>query len=247
MSQKEDRSTNHIVRGMESQGEVPIPEEGVLPQNHQAEMFLQQNQQPDISKDAPVREVQKSNNSFSVNQQKAPTEKGKAKMQVNNEGSSKLKEQEESTNKQAPIKELLKQAFKNKLQNLVNQAFLELWSYREKPRMMKTLDKKRRKKIQRQPPTVPYTVEFPEEDRVMQDSDSGYQVEDVQDEELAWKINNSLHLKRKREDVGQPQTEDGIEESPNINKMQVMLKRHKEDTAEDMAEEAGPSMPPPKT
>ncbi|MED6151974.1 hypothetical protein PIB30_087447 [Stylosanthes scabra] len=157
-----------------------------------------------------------------------------------------VQEQEATINKQMRIKELLKQAFKNKIHSVVNQTVSELWFYTEKPKMQKTWDSKGRKLIKRQPSSDPYTIEFPDEDQDIEDIAHDQNRDEVHDEELAQKTSYNLQIKRKREDDCQMLLEDEIEDVPNINRMQIVLKRQKGNTAEHMTEEAGPSMPPTK-
>ncbi|MED6187225.1 hypothetical protein PIB30_074465, partial [Stylosanthes scabra] len=79
------------------------------------------------------------------------------------------------------------------------------------------------------------------------DSDAGQSSLEAQDEELAQKLNNSLQLKRKREEDCHLSIEDSIERAPNIENMQITMKKKKRGAfAEQMAEEAGPSKPPPE-
>ncbi|MED6223312.1 hypothetical protein PIB30_072745 [Stylosanthes scabra] len=103
-------------------------------------------------------------------------------------------EQETITNKQFPIKEILKQAFENKIQSIVSQIVSELWSYREKPKMQMTWDNKDKKKIKRKQSTDLYTVEFPEENEDMLDFDPSQNNDEVHEKELRRRAHPCPHL-----------------------------------------------------
>ncbi|MED6137807.1 hypothetical protein PIB30_068490 [Stylosanthes scabra] len=215
------RNTNHLVGRMESQGEVSSARMGDLPQNVIAGNAPLDGISPDTRKEEQFRKEQEQTLKDIHQDHETPT------------------------NVQLPIKELLKQAFKTKVQNFVNQTFSEFWSSKEKAKMVRATDAKGKKKIQRHPSTDPYTVEFPEEDQDMIDANTGQNSNEEPEEELARKINSCLHLKRKREEDDQLFIEDGGDIISNTHNLQLVLKRRKDDTTEEMAEEAGPSVPPP--
>ncbi|MED6222463.1 hypothetical protein PIB30_064701 [Stylosanthes scabra] len=155
---------------------------------------------------------------------------------------------EEYPNKQMSIKEVLKQVLKNEINKFVNQEISDsdLWTYREKPKMLKTWHYQGRNMIMRKPPDMQYTVEFPEEDEDMPDSKYPQKTEGNQQEDLAHKIRCSLQIKRQREEDCQLLLEDATTAPTQTTSYQPEVKKKKGDDAEDMDEEAGPSTPHPQ-
>ncbi|MED6217858.1 hypothetical protein PIB30_021499 [Stylosanthes scabra] len=94
-------------------------------------------------------------------------------------------DKEDDPNKRMPIKELLKQAFREEMCKMVNLNATKKWSYRDNPNSDKKGKSKKEKKLKQCTSEDPYVVEFPDEDEEMLDLSPNQNKYGMSDEELA--------------------------------------------------------------
>ncbi|MED6113057.1 hypothetical protein PIB30_067456 [Stylosanthes scabra] len=75
---------------------------------------------------------------------------------------------------------------------------VDIWNFRDTPKMMRTCDGGGRKIIQRRTKEAPYIVELADKDEVMEDNKSLQPAEGTWEMELAQNINSCLQIKRKK-------------------------------------------------
>ncbi|MED6200628.1 hypothetical protein PIB30_087082 [Stylosanthes scabra] len=148
--------------------------------------------------------------SFSVTQEPNLQQRNKAPQENQND--------DDKAKQPMPIKELVKQAFKN------------------------NADEKGRKIIQRKTATAPYIVEVTGEDEDMVENKPEQTIEGMWEMELAKTISNSLRIKRKRSEAAQLCIAGNKNRTTNLAEEDSANKRMREDFATDMAKEAGDNL-----
>ncbi|MED6125262.1 hypothetical protein PIB30_066988 [Stylosanthes scabra] len=154
-----------------------------------------------------------------------------------------FQDQEDSSHKCLPIKELLKQAFREEMNDIVKENVYNLWSYMDKTKIKKKINIKEGKKLQHCTAEDPYVVEFPDDDEEMLNPSNEQDQQGIYEDALAREISFNLQIKRKRDETCQFLLEDGTEADSNINNMQIVLKQQKLDAGGKWAEEAGLNKP----
>ncbi|MED6180589.1 hypothetical protein PIB30_011627 [Stylosanthes scabra] len=179
--------------------------EAHLQQQH-LEATAQHLQDPAYNSEEQNKTEEMSENSYTVNQPATNVSKGKEKLQPNEEQTKPNNHEKVKSKKyyadaeelnNMPIKEALKRVLRNKISKFVDQQIMDMWSYREKPKQMKTWIHQGRKMLLRKPPDMQYTVEFPEEEADPKEAAPGQHREENQQEELADRLSLSLQIKRK--------------------------------------------------
>ncbi|MED6189467.1 hypothetical protein PIB30_096248 [Stylosanthes scabra] len=154
---------------------------------------------------------------------------------------------EDKAKQPLPIKELMKQAFKNNNDFSENNNSVDIWNFRDNHNRPLGTDEQGRKIIQRKIATAPYIVEITEADEIMEESKPVQAMEGHWEVELAQNISNSLRIKRKRSELAQLCMAGNESGATTLAEETGLNKRIREDFATDMAEEAGlttPQTPP---
>ncbi|MED6138545.1 hypothetical protein PIB30_075181 [Stylosanthes scabra] len=154
---------------------------------------------------------------------------------------------EDKAKQPLPIKELMKQAFKNNNDFSENNNSVDIWNFKDNYNRQLGTDEQGRKIIQRKTATAPYIVEITEADEIMEESKPAQAMEGHWEVELAQNISNSLRIKRKRTEVAQLCMAGNESGATTLAEETGLNKRIREDFATDMVEEAGlttPQTPP---
>ncbi|MED6144996.1 hypothetical protein PIB30_020809 [Stylosanthes scabra] len=147
-----------------------------------------------------------------------------------------------------PLKEQLKQAFRNCKEADDNNNSIDIWNFRDAPKhktKLKThVDERGRKIIQRKTTTALYIVEVADEDEDMKEDKSNQPMVGLWEMELAQTISSSLRIKRERLESAQLCIEGKDGATSTAVGEAGASKPLKEDVNADMAEETGFTTPP---